>query len=1213
MKKRLLSFVLTLATAMSFSLSWGVMKTQAAELPNVIKSASVTDASGNTPVTVGPWQPFKIHFNYKLPNNAVHAGDTTTIDLPDGIVGAAPINFEIKDGSNVIATGKLDPSTKKYVLTYTSYVEGKSDISGKFTVNAQVDSTVHKTSKTIPIDTKVSGVPVSAGNINYVVHTVAGLPIIKSGWAKGYDTTKGVWQIKVNQDGKGYTNVSLDDKILTPGIKYIPGSLEVFSGTWQSDGVNITLTNQTNVTSQYASKLVETADGFKLDLGNIPADKGFLVRYQTQIPWTPLPGEKFENQATLNSTELQRTSKASYTIPSAGGTGEGYAYTIKIKKVDEAGQPLAGAVFDVIRNRSGLSVGQVTTDANGEAELKQMLSDDYTIKETKAPNGYDTADDQGITSTEFSPANQTVTKTFVDKKTPTTIDVTVKKVWDDADNQDGLRPTSITVRLLADGVDTGKTLTLDKNGSWQGSFTGLKEKNASGQTITYTVKEDPTIASYIPTITGNATSGYTITNSHTPEVTSISVTKKWVGPTGSAVTVKILANGSDSGKTLTLDAAGNWTGTFSNLPKYKDGVPITYTVTEASVTGVDMSKYTVAITGDVTSGFTITNTNTEKVSVSGTKTWNDNHNQDGKRPASITVNLLKNGTKVDSKTVTPDASGAWTYSFSGLDKYNADGTEITYSVSEDSVDGYTSTVTGTNITNSYTPETTVVKVTKAWVGPKTNSVTVHLLADGTDTGKTLTLDEAGNWTGTFSNLPKYKDGTAITYTVKEDDVANYTNAITGDVTSGFTITNTNTEKVNISGTKTWDDNNNQDGKRPASITVNLLKNGTKVDSKTVTPDASGDWKYSFDGLDKYNADGTEITYTVSEDAVDSYTVTVTGTDIKNSYTPEITSVTVTKAWVGPKTNSVTIHLLADGTDTGKTVTLDEAGNWTGTFSNLPKYKSGTAIVYTVKEDDVANYTNAITGDATTGFTITNTNTEKVNVPVKKEWVGPKAGPVTIHLLADGVDTGKTVTLNEAGNWKGSFDGLRKYKADGTEIVYTVKEDDVANYTSVTTGDIASGFTITNTNTEKVDVPVKKEWIGPKTNSVTVHLLADGVDTGKTLTLDEAGSWTDTFSGLDKYNADGTEIVYSVKEDEVSGYTSEITGDATTGFTITNTEVPHDTPKPKEDTPKKSGKKSGGVVPYTGDSNATGIAIALASAAVVLIGGGVYLRHRGQRE
>ena len=611
----------------------------------------------------------------------------------------------------------------------------------------------------------------------------------------------------------------------------------------------------------------------------------------------------------------------------------------------------------------------------------------------------------------------------------------------------------------------------------------------------------------------------TITNK--PIKTSVSVTKIWVGPKAGPITVHLLADGTDTGKTLTLNEAGNWKGSFDGLRKYKtDGTEIVYTVKED-----DVANYTNAITGDIASGFTITNTNTEKVNV---------------------------------------------------------------------------------------------PVTKKWVGPKAGPITVRLLADGVDTGKTITLSDSNSWTDTFSGLDKYKaDGTEIVYTVKEDDIANYTNAITGDATTGFTITNTNTEKVSVSGTKTWNDNNNQDGKRPVSITVNLLKNGTKVDSKTVTPDVSGAWTYSFSGLDKYNADGTEITYTVSEDAVDSYTVTVTGTDIKNSYTPEITSVTVTKAWVGPKTNSVTIHLLADGTDTGKTVTLDEAGNWTGTFSNLPKYKSGTAIVYTVKEDDVANYTNAITGDATTGFTITNTNTEKVNVPVKKEWIGPKAGPVTVHLLADGADTGKTLTLDEAGSWKGSFDGLKKYNDDGTEIVYTVKEDDITNYTSTTTGDATTGFMITNTNTEKVDVSVTKKWVGPKAGPVTVHLLADGTDTGKTVTLSDSNSWTDTFSGLDKYNADGTEIVYTVKEDEVSGYTSEVTGDATTGFTITNTEVPHDTPKPKEDTPKKSNrkpaKKFGGAVPYTGDSNATGIAIALASAAVVLIGGGVYLRRRDQRE
>ena len=611
----------------------------------------------------------------------------------------------------------------------------------------------------------------------------------------------------------------------------------------------------------------------------------------------------------------------------------------------------------------------------------------------------------------------------------------------------------------------------------------------------------------------------TITNK--PIKTSVPVTKIWVGPKAGPITVHLLADGTDTGKTLTLNEAGNWKGSFNGLRKYKtDGTEIVYTVKED-----DVANYTNSITGDITVGFTITNTNTEKVDV---------------------------------------------------------------------------------------------PVKKEWVGPKAGPVTVHLLADGVDTGKTVTLNEAGNWKGSFDGLRKYKDdGTEIVYTVKEEDVANYTNAITGDATTGFTITNTNTEKVSVSGTKTWNDNNNQDGKRPVSITVNLLKNGTKVDSKTVTPDVSGAWTYSFSSLDKYNADGTEITYTVSEDPVDGYTSTVTGTNITNSYTPETTVVKVTKAWVGSKTNSVTVHLLADGTDTGKTIALDEAANWTGTFSNLPKYKDGTAITYTVKEDDIANYTNAITGDATTGFTITNTNTEKVNVPVKKEWIGPKAGPVTVHLLADGADTGKTLTLDEAGSWKGSFDGLKKYNDDGTEIVYTVKEDDITNYTSTTTGDATTGFMITNTNTEKVDVSVTKKWVGPKAGPVTVHLLADGTDTGKTVTLDEAGNWTGTFSGLDKYKADGTEIVYTIKEDEVSGYTSEVTGDATTGFTITNTEVPHDTPKPKEDTPKKSNrkpaKKSGGVVPYTGDTNATGIAIALASAAVVLIGGGVYLRRRDQRE
>ena len=91
--------------------------------------------------------------------------------------------------------------------------------------------------------------------------------------------------------------------------------------------------------------------------------------------------------------------------------------------------------------------------------------------------------------------------------------------------------------------------------------------------------------------------------------------------------------------------------------------------------------------------------------------------------------------------------------------------------------------------------------------------------------------------------------------------------ISGEAKTGYVITNSHTpELTNISGEKIWDDGNNQDGKRPESITVNLFANGEKIDSKAVKADAEGNWKYSFKNLPKY-ANGQLISYTVTEDVV----------------------------------------------------------------------------------------------------------------------------------------------------------------------------------------------------------------------------------------------------------------------------------------------------------------------------------------------------------
>ncbi|MDQ8775751.1 Cna B-type domain-containing protein, partial [Streptococcus ruminantium] len=126
-----------------------------------------------------------------------------------------------------------------------------------------------------------------------------------------------------------------------------------------------------------------------------------------------------------------------------------------------------------------------------------------------------------------------------------------------------------------------------------------------------------------------------------------------------------------------------------------------------------------------------------------------------------------------------------------------------------------------------------------------------------------------------------------TYSVEE---ANTPNGYTSSV-EGTTITNTHTpETTEVAGTKTWNDNNDQDGKRPKSITVNLLANGEVVQSQKVSADTN--WTYTFTNLPKY-ANGKEIIYTVTENAVDNYTTTIDGHNITNSYTPGQTSLTVT--------------------------------------------------------------------------------------------------------------------------------------------------------------------------------------------------------------------------------------------------------------------------------------------------------------------------------
>lgn len=263
-------------------------------------------------------------------------------------------------------------------------------------------------------------------------------------------------------------------------------------------------------------------------------------------------------------------------------------------------------------------------------------------------------------------------------------------------------------------------------------------------------------------------------------------------------------------------------------------------------------------------------------------------------------------------------------------------------------------------------------------------IDVQLLANGVEVeGQKIELSKFlnSNWQGVFRGLSLYdSDGNPIEYSVKEVEkyrgqLDGYQSTVTkSDSGYSYTITNTHVpETTEISGTKTWDDNDDQDGKRPTAITVNLLADGVKVDSKKVT--AADDWKYEFKDLPKYKA-GQEIKYSVTEEAVKDYETKVSGTDITNIHTPETTDITVTKIWDDrndkekKRPDSIKVTLKANDKDL-QTVTITAEDDWKYEFKDLPKYENGKQIKYSVTEEEVTGYTTTIEEDESGNFEITN--------------------------------------------------------------------------------------------------------------------------------------------------------------------------------------------------------------------------------------------------
>ena len=791
----------------------------------------------------------------------------------------------------------------------------------------------------------------------------------------------------------------------------------------------------------------------------------------------------------------------------------------------------------------------------------------YTIAEEKIP-GYTTTIAKDASGYKF---------TLTNAKTIDTVTKTVSKVWDDNNNQDGLRPTAITVILTGDdGSRRVKSVTAAEN--WTVTFENLPKNQNHGQNIQYTVSE-AFVSGYTEAITQNG-DNYTITNTHTPASSEFFVTKIWKdngnndGMRPDEITVT--AHGSD-GRSYTkkLNADNQWSVMFSNLPKYADGKVIEYSLTEESVPG-----YTSSITRNGKS-FVLINTHVDETkNITITKAWNDGNNQDGLRPKTITA--VVNGSDGSARFVQLFEGQNWATNLNNLPKYK-NGTEIQYTVKENAIHGYETEIKQTGdsyaIMNSHTPAVVTVSAVKVWDdannqdGIRPSLIQVTLTgSDGSVRNAAITKNDG--WTYQFKNLPKYKNGTKIDYTMQETDSNPYTfEIVRGTDGYSFTITNNYVPAVvNIPVTTVWDDDDNRDGIRAKETAITLQGSNGKTYQRIVTGKDS--FATVFENMPKFFDEGKEVVYTVTQNEMNGYTANIANTDkytfqITNTHEPEKLTKTVTKVWDdnnnqdGLRPNTLRIALTGtDGTYIEKS--LSTANNWSETFDGLYKYfKEGTPIQYTIDEEAVGGYEKGIS-EKDNLITITNTHApEKLDLIVNVVWNdannqdGYRPDAATIHMSGtDGTQDAKDFTKDSS--WSSIvFKDLDHYK-NGTEIKYTVTEDEIPQYT---TSIAVNGNVVTVTNTHIPEITLRnisvvwednndQDGLRPDTVSIKLKGNDKFIDSSE---LNEDVKWKHSFTKL-SVRENGNEITYTAEENEIPGYTTSIEK-TDTGYVFTNTHIP----------------------------------------------------------
>lgn len=482
-----------------------------------VSGSIITSASLSTTTFNSNYSSAQLAMNFALPDGEFHSGDISTIQLPVGFRFVADYDFDVKSsGGAMVARAHIDAQAGTMTLTYTDYVESHSGVTGSITASVTTNRETIGDFGKKQFNLNVDGTIVPVGEVVYEKWKGDSPDEVIAKWGNASNSADGTiaYTIRVNGKGDNISDAVVSDALKSPGMSYVEDSFTVTRGaiSLNPDSGSYEMSGGRDVTDQYPIEFGPDKSSFSISLGDIGTD-GFYVRYKVKLNHDPVNQEKFQNTVALSGSNGTVDNSYTNTVvwQTASGEANGYNYSIAVNKTDESGAPLAGAVFSVVRDSTGAEVGTITTAADGTGSLSGLLRDAYTVRETTPPEGYMAAADVHVSADDLNNDAKTATLTIADRKIET-VSIPCVKAWDDGNDRDGTRPASVTVSLLADGRGVAEKAITSDDG-WTCSFDGLAKYDASdGHEIVYSVQEIDVAEGYTASVTGDAVSGFTVTN-----------------------------------------------------------------------------------------------------------------------------------------------------------------------------------------------------------------------------------------------------------------------------------------------------------------------------------------------------------------------------------------------------------------------------------------------------------------------------------------------------------------------------------------------------------------------------------------------------------------------------------------------------------------------------------------------------------------------------